>query len=621
MRTQLSAVFILLLISCRFSAEASGNLHQHETWLKLNSYERMANGWHSDIKNPDYFIADNGPTDPAAELAAFISLAEQSRTKPEALEIFCRYPARIVFLKQHGIKAASGNDICADSENGRLIASVNSISLIFADGYFGNPASYYGHVLLKLNGDETPKAGDAGLLDTAINYGAKVPPKENALIYIGKGVFGFYKGSFQTNDFFLNTVQYADQQSRDFWAYDLALSEEQAKHIARRAIEWQRAQFDYYFFGDNCAHRVRDLIEETTNRPVTDDNGIWMMPMQVLTGVSKVRSDSMRPLVKNVRYLPATRTKLFAILTSLDRRSLNALIALLDEEDTQLLGLTRRDQKKVLMAADLHLRQLIADGEAKAMAGHQLDMLKKRRQQVLLSLLRLRDVAIEKLTPPRPFSPHLSGRHGTALSLGSSYSKTYGAAEEFTIRPAYTDYLSNDIGKVADSTLYMGKVHFSRFRQTLRLRRLTFIEVENLRTIKVDRRFNPGRVWHLSAGVDRDDFTPDAPLRLYGSLGIGRNWLWGRRTNAYAMAKANVKESSPRFDKFFPSAELGVITSIGDATKLAITQKWKMKNDDTYASTTEFGLRTAVSDKLDLGLSYERTADDERSSIRFLRHF
>ena len=119
----------------------------------------------------------------------------------------------------------------------------------------------------------------------------------------------------------------------------------------------------------------------------------------------------------------------------------------------------------------------------------------------------------------------------------------------------------------------------------------------------------------------RDEFAPDAPLRLYGSLGIGRNWLLGRRTNTYVMAKANAEESSSRFDKFFPSAELGVITSIGNATKLAITQKWKMKNDDTYASTTGLGLRTVVSDKLDLGLSYERTADDERSSINFLRHF
>lgn len=615
------AISLLVLVSCLFSAEASGDLDQHETWLKLNSYERMAGGWHSHIKNAEYFIADNGPTDPAAELTAFINLAEQSRTKPEAAKIFCRYPARIVFLKRQKIKALLGEDICADSENARLIENVNSISLIFADGYFGNPASYYGHVLLKLNGDETPKEGDVGLLDMAINYGAKVPPNENALVYIGKGVFGFYKGSFQTNGFFLNTVQYADRQSRDFWAYDLALSDEEAKHIARRAIEWKRAKFDYYFFGDNCAHRVRNLIEETIDRPVANDNGIWMSPMQVLTGVSKVRLDGMNPLVKNIRYLPATRTKLFAILTSLDGQSLNALIEFLDGDDTRLLGLTQREQKKALMAADLHLRQIISDREAKAKTGSQLDVLKERRQQVLLSLLRLRSVASDVQRPPTPSSPHLSGRHGTALSLGAVYSKAHGSIEKIIIRPAYTDYLANDIGKIPDSTLYMGKIHLTRVNQTLRLEQLTFIEVENLRTVKVDSRFDPGRVWHLSARIARDDFAPKAPLLAHFALGIGYNRLLGRRANAYVMVKANARESSARFDKFFPSAELGLITGIGEATKLAITQKWKMKNDQTYASTAELRLRTAVSDKLDLGFSYEQTAEDERSSISLSRHF
>jgi hypothetical protein len=618
-------ILLLLIISWRFSAEASENFYQHQTWLKLSGYYRIADGWHSHIKNADYFIANNGSIDPAAELAAFINLAERSRFSREAAKIFCRYPARAAFLKQQKIIAHSAEDTCADSDNSRLIKGVNSISLIFADGYFGNPASYYGHVLLKLNGDSILKAGDAGLLDIAINYGANVPPNENAITYIGKGVFGFYTGSFQTNKFFLNTVQYADQQSRDFWIYDLALSPEQAKHIARRVIEWKRAEFDYYFFGDNCAHRVRDLIEETINRPVANDNGIWMMPMQVLTGVSKVRTDSMGPLVKSIRYLPATKTKLFAILTSFNRKSLAALDKFLDGDDTLLASLSQRDQKKALIAADLHLRQLISDREAKAKTktetDDRLNALKERRQQVLLSLLKLRNIASEIPVPPVPTNPHLSGRHGTALSLGLTYSKAHGAVQAATIRPAYTDYLANDIGKIPDSTLHMGQIHLTRVNQITRLERLTFIEIENLRAAKVDRRFDPGRVWHLSAGIARDNYVLGEPLLAFFSLGIGYNRLLGPRANFYAMAKGNVGESSARFDTFSPSTELGLITGFGEATKIAITQKWKMKNDETYDSKTDFRLRTAVSANLDLGFSYEYAAEDRRLSISFLRYF
>jgi hypothetical protein len=111
------------------------------------------------------------------------------------------------------------------------------------------------------------------------------------------------------------------------------------------------------------------------------------------------------------------------------------------------------------------------------------------------------------------------------------------------------------------------------------------------------------------------------PLLAFFSLGIGYNRLLGPRANFYAMAKGNVGESSARFDTFSPSTELGLITGFGEATKIAITQKWKMKNDETYDSKTDFRLRTAVSANLDLGFSYEYAAEDRRLSISFLRYF
>ena len=54
---------------------------------------------------------------------------------------------------------------------------------------------------------------------------------------------------------------------------------------------------------------------------------------------------------------------------------------------------------------------------------------------------------------------------------------------------------------------------------------------------------------------------------------------------------------------------------------MAITQKWRMKDDETYDSTTDFRLRSAVSANLDLGFSYEYTPEDKRLSISFLRYF
>jgi hypothetical protein len=69
--------------------------------------------------------------------------------------------------------------------------STHSASLIFASGYLGNPASMFGHVFLKFNGES-----EDGLLDNTFSYGAKVPDNENKLVYITKGILGGYQGKF-----------------------------------------------------------------------------------------------------------------------------------------------------------------------------------------------------------------------------------------------------------------------------------------------------------------------------------------------------------------------------------------------------------------------------------------
>ena len=604
------------------SALADNNLFYSDEWLTLNSYERAKGGWRSHISNDDFFLSPNGAISPTQELAAFQKLAIMALNDDDKTTLLCKYPARLAFLEKNGVELSRQKQACALTEVGKTLDSIKSVSLIFANGYFGNPASYYGHVLLKLNKQAEPAANDTGLLDTAINYGAQIPPHENVLVYISKGVFGFYRGSFQQNDFFLNTAQYADQESRDIWAYDLRLSQSQVKQLAARALELQNAEFDYYFFGDNCAHRVRDLLAEVTRQPIAEDNGLWFMPIQVLNGAARTATSNGQGLFKNIRFLSSARTKLHTILKTLSVKESAALEDILDGHPKPLQNLTKNRQKLILIAADIHLRKLIADKEAKSQNEEELSKLKKKRQLILLRLVQLQEIDANVPQPNLPRPPHESGRHGTAITISAIDSRLQGSGQALTVRPAYSDALSSDTGKVPDSTLHMANLKLKHFNEAWRLESFTFVEVENLRAAKIPSRFNPGRVWHLSAGLERFEQTEDAPLRGYFKVGIGRDYRVTKSINGYILALAHVNEKSATFDQLHAALRLGVIGRMSNRSKFLMSYSRRQKADGEWSETSKIASRTEISAYFDLEFEASKFETGERQvRIGLMRHF
>ena len=60
---------------------------------------------------------------------------------------------------------------CQNFNDWTFSNSVQSISMIYASGFLGNPATFYGHTLLKLNSRRT--TNQTKLMDQSINYGIK----------------------------------------------------------------------------------------------------------------------------------------------------------------------------------------------------------------------------------------------------------------------------------------------------------------------------------------------------------------------------------------------------------------------------------------------------------------
>ncbi len=596
------------------SVQASSLHYTNDEWLNLNAYEYRGGSWHSHIRNADFFITADGQTNPEKELSSFVALAQLQSHSPAQLSTLCRYPARLALLRKHTpIKA-----LCDETKIHHKIEEVKSVSVIFADGYFGNPASYYGHVLLKLNNQTTPRDDDTGLLDTAINYGASIPPNENPVSYIFRGVFGFYQGSFQPNRFFLNTTQYADREYRDFWAYDLNLTTKQSQQIARRALELQNAQFDYYFFGDNCTHRVRDLISDVTGYSVARDNGVWFMPMQLLQGLAQEKAAHPVKLVRHIRYLPSPRTKLLTLIEHMSAEERRALEAILADPSGPMTDITRAQQKRVLIAADIHLRNLSAtqDDEDKRQA------LASQRQKILIALLGLRGVDTHITHPKTPAAPHKSGRNGTAITISAVENRSIGGYSEIIIRPAYTDSLAPDTGKIAHSSLHMGKLRFSDKKGDLRLQELTAIEIENLSVADVPKRFNPGQVWHLSAGLKRDGDAEPSSLKTYLTGGIGINRRLGQGVNGYLMGHAYIQERSQIFNQVHVGLSAGLLTNIGANTKARLHYQRSDLRGGKQGYVVNASSRTQISQRHDLEFSLTSSDFQGRSfRIGIVRNF
>ncbi|MCS5626033.1 MAG: DUF4105 domain-containing protein, partial [Planctomycetes bacterium] len=183
----------------------------------LSQYDQGWSGdYSSEIVNAEFFVSDRGQTDPFAEFAAFQQLIQAYAENGKHEETLCRFPARLLLFEQHGLLPAAWRDpSCPEFLAQNQAGAVQSVSLVFASGYFDSPSSYYGHVLLKFNFGDDPDEQRA--LDASLNYGANATDNPASPFYIAKGLFGGYTASYTRNDHFLHTYLYTNSQLRDTW--------------------------------------------------------------------------------------------------------------------------------------------------------------------------------------------------------------------------------------------------------------------------------------------------------------------------------------------------------------------------------------------------------------------
>ena len=107
---------------------------------------------------------------------------------------------------------------CERFENWYAELNPDAITLIFASAFMNNPASMFGHTLLRV--DQKDQTEHTRILAYTINYAADVPP-DPGLMYAVYGIGGGYRGYFSTVPYYLKVQEYGDIENRDLWEYRL----------------------------------------------------------------------------------------------------------------------------------------------------------------------------------------------------------------------------------------------------------------------------------------------------------------------------------------------------------------------------------------------------------------
>ena len=303
-------------------------LSDHPVWLRLLHYKNGDAAEQSEILDDDFFVAANGRYSAYDELVATLGAYVGERSALPNESIRCRFPARFHFLDAT-LKLDLPAAECPRLDSWIKFEQLDSVSLMMISGYFGNPASTFGHILLKINNGSVPDGYT--LLDLGVNFGAVVPQNEPTVTYIVRGLFGGYQAGFSDQDYYLSDLTYTRTEFRDMWEYKLGLSEYQQKLLLYHLWEITGRRFQYFFLKGNCAFRIAELLELVTGESFLDDVDFWYAPISVFHRLEQVDSlaNDGDNLIASVRYRPSAQRIFYAQVGELDseeRASLNHLI-------------------------------------------------------------------------------------------------------------------------------------------------------------------------------------------------------------------------------------------------------------------------------------------------------
>lgn len=554
-----------------------------------------------------FFLDPNGRNSPLAELTATLAAFAMPVLSNSDEHARCRFPARWMWLKARlGAEIEFQGQIrCPAFDGWTHSSTVSSISMVLATGYLGNPASYYGHTLLKLNFKDEPK--HTRLMDVSVNYGAIVINNDDPVTYILKSLTGGYDGGFSHTNYYFHNHNYGELELRDLWEYRLNLPQPAVNLVVAHAWEIMGKRFTYGFFRENCAYQMAKVLEAVDGLEITPKKWPWIIPQALVQEFFFVKYKG-NSVLAEVTYWPSRQSRFYEKFNHLTPQEIRIL-----RESVE-----RRDAFDVLSQEDLprSSRQAILDAliDYYQVIGNPLESadpaIKESYANALAARYSLEPGPVVEIKQ-QPASPHLARPPGWIQAGFLSHSDS-GEMISLRIRPAYYDQLDGDSGHVPNASLTMGELQINSRPGRTYINKLEIIGIDSVNPGLTRLPGDDGGAWKIHVGAEQARLRCDDCLvvRAQGDVGFGRQWDRGVFGAAYFGGALQNSRSGQGAGFGRVSADL--VLKPSDAFGAKFNFEWRQPFSSAAAPYGVFGseARWVLSKNIDLRGTYERDASN-----------
>jgi hypothetical protein len=591
-------------------------LAESRAWLGLLHYQPhlILPGRRSLVDDPRFFLAPAGKTDPEAELeatlASFFPAVMGTNDPPPA----CRFTARYRWLKEqlHFDPTRLPEPSCPRYQAWRAALKPHQVTLVFATAFLNNPASMYGHTLLRLDANDQDER--TRLLALTVNYAAATTER-GGLMYALKGLFGGYAGRFSLAPYFHKVREYNDIENRDIWEYPLNFTPAEIERLLAHLWELGPTYFDYYFFDENCSYHLLSLLEAA--RPdlrLTEHFRGWAIPSDTVRAVV-----TQRGLLKQAIYRPGKASVVrdrAARLAPGERQLARAITdapSAVTVDGLSVLPVERQTAVLELAHEYLSYRRLTGRTDASVTA-QETELLQQRNRL---------PVAAQPYEVPAP-AVRPDEAHGTArvgVAAGVREGRRF---EELRWRASYHDLLDDERGYTHGAQLQFFDIAARRYQdREIRLEEFRPLDIVSLAPRD---EFFDSISWKLNAGWTRRRLADGAePLVLRVNGAPGLSWEAGvayRTALVYGFLDITL-ESDNRLHQGYA---LGAGPAVG--WLLDVSPRWRaqlLAGAQHFSFGENFSARTlALNQRLSLGrdsalrldLRHERVTDQVFGEVK-----
>ncbi|MCO4785739.1 MAG: DUF4105 domain-containing protein [Marinomonas atlantica] len=554
------------LLSTQVYSTASTSLEtiaSTQQWRVLGHYQPYFGAFKSSITSANFFLAKQGSNDPKAELIATIEAFQSDQ-----LKVYCQYPARYLFLLQY--KLVNPRDVksaCIEYRNYLAELPVKSISLVYASGFLGNPASMFGHLLLRLNLGQSSQ-----LLDNTFNFGAIVPSKDNKFVYIFKGITGGYVSRFSDEPFYHHSNIYNEDELRNMWEYELDLDETQISLLLAHRFELRNVTFDYYFFTENCAYQLAFLLGLVNDEPVLQRKYPWVLPIDVITALA----DFEPSIITSFKRRPSRQQLFYDRYQQLTAITQNLIENYLSENRSlsQILdSVSQKSEKKQLIEVLLDYFSYL-EIRQDSLTKIQL----KQRQELLVARFSM-GIGAAEWTTREVLPPHKTQRP-MLIQLSHVWQQN-GSETQLKVRGSYYDALSINEPENNFSALETMNFVLSD-SESKGLKRIDLINVRNIKPDNTQLDGDQSHAWTAKFGFQPATTACSNCSVGYVEGGFGKAFGGFNRT-VYGLLTTRLQTHHHNIDTGYLGAEIGAV--------IKPVNWWRSR----LVITSELGLNSSLS--------------------------